>query len=263
MQNKSRISDRASIATKALEDAWTMLIKINHNIPHVIVTILTAGDRKRKHGHLSPTVWQYRDNKRRHEVGLSSNLFEDKGNLLCTMLHEATHAILHKENWGCSRSANPKYHIVSFRDTCEKLGLKCVFRDTRDGWALTSWPDDKIPDIYEPVLKHLKKEIPKGTGWGRIVKGPGQDLPKPGHIRLSCKCDGKRRSIYVNKSVLEEGGIICDLCGAKFMPLTNASPQVELYKKEGQQGLITLPAPINDLKLLYKAHDNKTDSYLS
>jgi len=119
MQNKSRISDRASNATRALETAWAMLIELHHDIPHTIVTLLSAGDRRTRLGHLSHSVWQYRDNERRHEVGISSNLFQDPESLLCTMLHEAAHAILHKENGGGSRSTNPKYHLVSFRDTSE------------------------------------------------------------------------------------------------------------------------------------------------
>ena len=159
MQNKSRISDRASIATKALETAWAMLIELHHNIPHAVVTLLTSGDRRRERGHISYSVWQYRDDKRRHEVGISSDLFQDPENLLCTMLHEATHAILHKANGGFTPGAPGKrlyYHRKSFRDTCKKLGLECAFRDTRHGWTLTSWPDGKIPDMYAAVLKHLK-----------------------------------------------------------------------------------------------------------
>lgn len=225
MQNKSRISDRASIGTRALEAAWAMLIELRLNIPHAVVTLLTAGDRKRERGHLSYSAWQYRDDKRRHEVGISSNLFQDPEGLLCTMLHEAAHAILHKANGGCTPVTPGKrryYHRKSFRDTCKKLGLECTFLDTRRGWTLTSWPDDKIPDIYEPILKHLKKDLPKGTGHQKRVKIPGRkvpdrQLPKSGHIRLSCQCD-KRRSIYVNKSVLEKGGIRCDLCGSYFLP---------------------------------------------
>jgi hypothetical protein len=215
MHNKSRISDRASIATKALEAAWTMLIKLHHTIPHAVVTLLTSGDRRRQLGHLSHSVWQYRDDKQRHEVGISPNLFQDPERLLSTMLHEAAHAILHKENGGCTSDKYNDYHRISFRDTCKKLGLECEFKDTRRGWTLTSWPDGKIPDIYAQVLKHLKKELPKGTGSGIYINVPGRELPKSGHIRLSCKCD-KRRSIYVNTSVLEEGGIRCDLCGSNF-----------------------------------------------
>ena len=218
MQNKSRIGDRASTATKALEAAWAMLIGLHHNIPHAIVTILTAGDRSHKSGHLSYSTWQYRDDKQRHEVGISPNLFHDPKRLLSTMLHEAAHAVLHKKNGGCTPVAPGKpryYHRVSFRDTCQKFGLECEFRDTRRGWTNTSWPDGKIPDIYAQVLEHLKKELPKGTGSGIHVKAPGRQLPKSGHIKLSCKCD--KRSIYVNRSVLKKGRIRCDLCGFDFL----------------------------------------------
>ncbi len=216
MHNKYRIKDRASNATKALETAWAMLIELHHNIPHAVVTLLTTGDRRRKLGHLSHSVWKYRDDKRRHEVGISSDLFHDPKGLLCAMLHEAAHAVLHKKNGGCSLGKYRDYHLKIYRDTCRKLGLECAFKDTRHGWTLTSWPDGKIPDTYMPVLKHLKMELPKGTGHVSPVKVPGRKLPKSGHIKLSCQCD-KRRSIYVNKSVLEKGGIRCDLCGFNFL----------------------------------------------
>jgi hypothetical protein len=158
MQNKSRISDRASIGTKALEAAWAMLIGLHLNIPYAVVTLLTAGDRKLKSGHLTHSAWQYRDDKRIPEVGISSDFFQNPERLLCTMLHEAAHAILLKENGGCTLSPDKynDYHLAIFRDTCKKLGLECEFKDTRHGWTLTSWPDGKIPDIYTPVLKHLK-----------------------------------------------------------------------------------------------------------
>ena len=77
MQNKSRIGDRASIATKALETAWGILIKLNHRIPYSVVTLLTSGDRKKKKGHLSHLAWKYRDDKQRHEVGISPDYFHD------------------------------------------------------------------------------------------------------------------------------------------------------------------------------------------
>ncbi|MEI7636114.1 MAG: hypothetical protein WCJ37_02330 [Syntrophus sp. (in: bacteria)] len=217
MQNKSRISDRASNATKALETAWSMLIGLHHNIPHAVVALLTAGDRKRERGHLSNSSWKYRDDKRRHEVGISPNLFHDPKSLLCTMLHEATHAILHKENGGCTPDKYNNYHRKSFRDKCKSLGLECEYKDTRRGWTLTSWPDGKIPDIYKPLLKYLKTELPKGTGFGIHPHPPGRKLPKPGHIKLSCRCD-KRRTIYVNKSILQAGGIRCDICDSNFLP---------------------------------------------
>lgn len=221
MQNKSRISDRASIATKVLETAWGMLIELHHKIPHAVVTLLTAGDRRRKSGHLTPSTWKYRDDKQRHEVGITPHFFQDPGNLLSTMLHEAAHAILHKENGGCTPDRYNHYHRKCFRDTCRELGLECEFMDTRHGWTLTSWPDGKTPDSYVPVLKYLKKELPKGTGRqipGKIPgrKVSGRQLPKSGHIRLSCQCD-KPRNIYVNKSVLKNGGIRCDLCGSNFL----------------------------------------------
>jgi len=216
MQNKSRIGDRASIATKALETAWGILIKLNHRIPYAVVTLLTSGDRKKKKGHLSHLAWKYRDDKQRHEVGISPDYFHDPKRLLCTMLHEAAHAILHNENGGCTPDKYGHYHRKIFRDKCKELGLECKFRDTRHGWAFTSWPDDQIPDMYVPVLKHLKKELPKGTGYRGInTNVPDRKLPQTGHIRLSCKCD-KRRNIYVNRSVLQAGGIRCEICGSFF-----------------------------------------------
>lgn len=216
MHNKYRIGDRASNATRALETAWSMLIDLYHTIPHAVVTLLTAGDRRRKRGHLTHSAWQYRDDQRRHEIGISSDLFQNPEKLLCTMLHEAAHAILHKENGGCSFDKNHDYHLKIFRDTCRNLGLKCEFQDTRYGWTLTSWPDNKISDIYMPVLKHLKMELPKGTGKGMYFSRPARKLPKSGHIKLSCKCD-KARVIYVNKFELKKGGIRCDLCGSNFL----------------------------------------------
>jgi len=222
---KSKLSTRASLASKCLESTWRMIMDINRKnvkIPLVVITILSAGDRIGKHGHHSPTTWRYRGGEKRAEVGISPGLFKTPEIILAVMLHEAAHAALsknHKAGMGSAKS----YHTKIFRETCFKLGLQCEFYNTRHGWMITSWPNNKHPNRYISVVKYLKQNLPMGTsgGW---VKLKGRKLPKSGHIRLECKCKiHVGNSILVTKTMLkritEKRGIKCEICDALFVPI--------------------------------------------
>ncbi len=217
--NKTKISTRASTATKTLEEAWQMIMEINrkkYKIPLAVIIILSAGDRGKKRGHHARNAWEYKGQQRKAEVGINSSLFKSPENLLCTMIHEATHAILtdkHNAGMGSTRS----YHTKVFRDTCFKLGLHCEFYNTRHGWNLTRWPKDQVPQQYIPVVKYLRKNLPKGTSQG----GDKPKVSKLGYIRLECKCKIQGgNSILVTKTMLrrisEKGGIRCELCDSLF-----------------------------------------------
>jgi hypothetical protein len=230
--NRSKISTRISTASKCLENAWRMIMKINQRnvkLPLVVIMVLSAGDRTRKYGHLGHNTWEYRGKQRRSEVGINSLLFKTPESLLATMLHEAAHAAL-SDNHNAGMGSSRYYHTKKFRDTCFKLGLHCEFKDTRYGWTITSWPNDRIPKQYAPVVQYLKQNLPMGTS-GSWFKPKGKTLPKSGHIRLECSCKiHAENSILITKTMLKritrKGGIRCEICKTLFVQAETKAPNV-------------------------------------
>lgn len=222
--NKRRINDRASKATKCLETAWKMLSKELgfRQLPPAVILILGADSRRRKSGHFAGSTWRYHSRtKKVHEIAITSDLFQMSELLLAVLIHEAVHAILchtEKDNTkhyaGCSPDGY--YHRVEFRNKCRKFGLVCEFRNGRHGWNITKWGKEGVPERYSKILQFLKTSMPLGTKPKQIV-ATGKELPKSGHSRLECKCDDKKRGIYVSTLVLKQGDIICSRCNSEFI----------------------------------------------
>lgn len=221
---KQTINKRASIATKCLEHAWAMLREIEPSIPTAVFIILSARRRKKILGHFAHSAWRNQHGRRNHEIGISSDLFCDPSELLVVMLHEAAHSVLRKDNGGCSPDGRGYcyYHRKEFRDTCFALGLDCEFHNNRYGWVITHWPRDTgVHPKYKRLIQYLSRYLPLGTDKERrrkLAEIRGKKTPQSGLAKMTCSCkDG--RSIYVNKTILKKGGILCELCGLPFQPL--------------------------------------------
>ena len=143
--NKSRIRYRASQATQGLEQTWELLRTLIPKLPPAVVVVLNTSSRRRKLGDFTPSVWRYRHEKNVHEIGISPDLFHTPEEVLCTLLHEAAHAVLfardrHSPQHIAGCGPDGYYHRKEFRDTCRDLGLECLFKNRRYGWCLTQWP---------------------------------------------------------------------------------------------------------------------------
>lgn len=218
---KSTINKRASIATTCLERGWAMLREIEPNLPAAVFIILSAKKRGRTLGHFSQSAWRNQHGLRTHEIAISSDLFCDPEDLLTVLLHEAAHAILRKEYGGCTpdRRGRLYYHRKEFSDTCFELGLDCEFRNNRYGWTITHWPRKTgVDSRYENIIRYLRKNLPLGTDKAkglRLMDIRGKKTPKAGLTKITCNCKNER-SIYVNKTILKQGEIICNLCSLPF-----------------------------------------------
>jgi hypothetical protein len=233
---KSRIKDRASRATQCLEEAWELLRKRIPKLPPVVVVVLNTNSRRRLHGAFVPSTWRYRQAKKVHEIGISPALFPTPADLLGTLLHEAAHAVLFETDAqnprhiaGCSVGKDRYYHRTEFRETCRALGLECLFRNRRYGWALTQWPAAGVPERYQPILYLLTRALPWGTQAHRLQRQrlPGAKTPAAGHTKLLCQC-AKPRGIYVSQAVKAAGGIVCLFCHTEFRA-EDHNAEVPLY----------------------------------
>ena len=209
--NNDRIEDRGSSASLCLESAWGALQALIPELPPAVMVILSAAERRKKRGHFARSSWLYRAEQQAHEVGLSPLLFHQPEELLATLLHEAAHALL-QQRTGSGGCSGPYYHTRIFRDVCMELGLAAGFLNTRYGWTLTGWPENGIPDRYQPVLRILCS-LPTGAGELSVARGRSRSLPASGQECMVCACP---RSIYASRSISAAGAILCQLCGQEF-----------------------------------------------
>src|SRR2546426_3512130 len=213
--NYAKIEERGSAACKVVEAAWEQICEIVPRTPPAVIVLLASGLRRKRRGHFARSCWMHDDKAQAHEVAISPDLFQWPEELLATLVHEAVHARLFAQGGsaGCSNDGN--YHNTDFRDCCQSLGLDCQVYNGRRGWCLTRWPDSGVPAPFQGVLTLLAQTIPLGTEGSRPSRVAGRALPKSGHARLVCSC---KRSIYVNRSVLAQGGIHCVFCKSAFRP---------------------------------------------
>ena len=209
------VAERGSATIHALESTWELLRSVEPAIPPAVLTLVDARSRRKVLGYFARSIWKKRRGQA-HEIALSPELIGFPKELLATMLHEAAHAILHEngERGGVSRDGY--YHLAIFRDQCESLGLECEFWNTRYGFTVTHWPKSGVPRRYRPVIKLLQQSLPAGTGAQVHEKVTGRPLPVPGHTPLTCSCSEAHRTVYVKKTVLNAGGVMCAFCGQEF-----------------------------------------------
>ena len=131
------------------------------------------------------------------------------------MLHEAAHVLLYERtgSTGCGRDRY--YHLKTFRDCCRReLALKCEFLNGRYGWTLTGWGPEGVPKRYDGVLRLLRETLPSGASFEfELPQVRPKKLPVSGHVKLTCAC---QRSVFATPSCIEQGPIICKVCGKRF-----------------------------------------------
>lgn len=216
---RHRLSDRGSQAVQTLERVWDTLRELHPCIPAAVLVVIDITARSRRNGHFAMSAWKARGENRAHEIAVSPRLFSQHRDVLAVLLHEAAHASLHDEGKNGGMGSTDYYHKKVFRDRCIQFGLNCEFYDTRYGWTVTSLPETKdISSDYRALLEELKHSLPYGTG-GRTPQLEAGKLPPSGLVKLSCGC----RSFRIARSIAEEGGLACRLCGIDFLTGTAES----------------------------------------
>lgn len=208
---------RASEATYCLEQVWQELRRSVPGLPHAALIPLDVTGRRSRNGHFSADGWRKRTGHM-HEIAVSPFLFGKPADLLCTLIHEAAHALLHEEDpenprhhGGCSRN-DRYYHRTEFRKRAEDLGLECSFLNGRYGWAKTEWPAGAVPETFRPLLGIIRKHMPVGAEASRtqVRKRIPASL-----LTLHCNCEIPR-ALKVRESVWKAGEILCTVCNHHF-----------------------------------------------
>lgn len=232
-----RVSKRASISSRILEQSWTAMRHIITGLPPAVLLVMDADGRRRKFGHFAPSTWRVRGEEQAHEVSLSPRLFAQPTDLLATMVHEAVHALLYATTTSSVHVAGVSvrdryYHRREFRDECRRLGLECQYLNGRYGWTLTKWPESGVPEQYQPVLRLLER-MPPGSVTRVAQRVEGRSSPESGNVRLQCRCQPER-TIHVARRQAALGGFVCDFCRSEFH--SPADPRLAASETPHQSG---------------------------
>jgi len=231
----------------ALEATWAAIRHEHPEIPAVVIITgsgtAQAGTPRgfQRRGHHWPERWVTGsgDSKRAPELFIAGELLDgpSAGRLVVeVMLHEAAHALAAGRGIKDTSAAGNRYHNKRFALLATELGLQppakpapvigysnCTI--TGETAAAYAGVIDAITIARLPYLAGQPATTP-GTGGG--TDGDGQDGSggegggKPAkrdgrRIAAECGCKPARR-IQLTPKAIDDGPIICGLCGATFAP---------------------------------------------
>lgn len=197
----------------ALEVAWHAIRGHHPELPARVAFV--TGEGAGKWGHFAPRRWVAKDGAGEplHEILVSGERFKDGAEgVLSTMLHEATHTIAHvREIKDTSRGG--RYHNARFKSLAESLTL-CIEQAPRIGWSVTSITD-ATRERYGAALAALDEALTLHRDEVLLAEAAPRKSSNNGQA-LTCGCVEPRKLRASNK-VVEEGPIVCGLCGEEFL----------------------------------------------
>lgn len=197
----------------ALEAAWSAIRTRHPDVPAAVL-IVGCGSPTRAGasltlGHFASSTWQHGDLRLPEVMVSGEGLRRTPAEVLCTLLHEATHGLAH----ACGiqdTSRQGRWHNRKFADLANQLGVDLT-KDPRIGWSVSTLRE-ATADQYRSTLNTLagvmsayRHTDPTGPANGRASNNNG--------VSAECACP---RRIRVATTVLAEGPILCGLCGTPF-----------------------------------------------
>ena len=237
-------AEHGSRIITALEAAWGAVRERHPEVPAVVVITGSGEHQKgtphgyRLRGHHWPERWVTgdEDGQRVPELFVAGELLDDGGRaVLEVMLHEAAHALAAIRGIKDTSAAGNRYHNKRFGGLAAELGLSVPERPHKIlGWSDCLITDetaaaytDAIEAIGSARLPYLT-ELPivggGGTGGGDDGQGDGGDDPeKPEkrdgrRVAVVCACQPTPRRIQLTPKAIEDGPVLCGLCGEPFEP---------------------------------------------
>jgi hypothetical protein len=223
----------------ALEAAWAAIRARHPEVPGVVV-ITGAGSHQRGvpegyrlRGHHWPDRWVTTTiEKRDGELFIAGELLAAGGRaVLEVMLHEAAHALAAVRGIKDTSAEGGRYHNRRFVALAAELGLRGPDRPEK----VIGWSDCRLTDetaaAYAAAVGAIDSArlpyLPDGQlGTGEDGQGEdgggedqGEDKPKKRGGRraaVECACQPKPRRLQMTPKQIEDGPVICGLCGEPF-----------------------------------------------
>ena len=246
MTSTQTTSTTGSTIISAIESAYEALQAEHPDLPDVVFVTGSGymGGGSAKWGHYGRDRWVRRsdgsvvtEGGRLPEVFLSGEAFAAGAEqTLQTLIHEAVHALaVVREVKDTSRDG--RYHNRRFVALAEELGMEwpegqkphgtigfsavVLTEETKDFFSVV------MVELAQAIAAHLdtfeRLGLTTGSGSGEGGEdGETPKLPKPepkaksrSNLKATCGCE-EPRIIRASASVLEEGFIVCNLCGEEF-----------------------------------------------
>lgn len=235
------MTDTGSRIIEALETAWLDIQRRHPEVPNVVMITGTGkAGASQSWGHHWPERWQLAEGgERQPELFASGELLAFGGRrTLQTLIHEAAHALAHvRDIKETSRSGN-RYHNKRFAVLAVELGLTAPaqptdhhgFADCELGDVTATEYAETIARLTEATIAHLPdwtgglltsttgtEEDDEGEGEGKQGAGKGTGAGRAGRRQAAeCGCSPKPRRIQLTPKALEDGPVLCGLCGERF-----------------------------------------------
>ncbi len=197
----------------ALEAAWSAIRTRHPDVPAAVL-IVGSGSPARAGasltlGHFASSTWQHGDTRLPGVMVSGEGLRRSTAEVLCTLLHEAGHGLADVRGIQ-DTSRQGRWHNRKFAALAGELGID-VTKDPRIGWSVSTLRDSTAKeyrstlDALAGAMSAYRHTDPTGPGNGRTSNNNG--------VSAECVCP---RRIRVATTVLDEGPILCALCGAPF-----------------------------------------------
>jgi len=198
----------------AIEAAWSAIRERHADVPAVVFSLgAGSGDRDSlKLGHFAASRWQVEgEANARAEIFVGGEgLQRGEEGILTTLLHEAAHALAHLR--GIQETSNEgRYHNKRFAALAKEVGLT-VSQDGKIGWSVSRLGAGTV-EAYTEALQRLTAAL---LAWRHAEPARGKSTKRDRNPKAAlCECETPRR-IRVMPNALDDGPILCGVCGEEF-----------------------------------------------
>lgn len=213
------------------ETTWAAIQVRHPQVPEVVIITGTAAQRGGdRWGHHWPARWSRADAEGRvPELFLAGELIARGAEaVLETMLHEAAHALAHVRGVKDTSRQGNRYHNKRFAGLARELSLAVPdkpssadgFTDTALTQATRTDYADELAAIESARLAYLHDPsiiLDEGNSDEQDDDSDGADGTRAGR-RVKAVCGCGRGGLQLTPAALDEGPIVCGLCGAPFLP---------------------------------------------
>lgn len=212
MTNKS--SGTAAILTE-VERTWKAIQRRHPDVPDVAVALASGRDgHLMKHGHFAAETWRSTESgDTTHELFLGAeSLARGAQGTLCTLLHEAAHALAHSRGLQ-DTSRQGRYHNKVFASLAKDLGLTPPEHPSVIGFSDCTLAEGTVGKYTTQIAR-----LDAALSLYRIARVDLPKTSKPGFkVQHVCASnDGETYTIAMGRKAFEAmHGLRCDKCAAE------------------------------------------------
>lgn len=176
-------------------------------VGHVPEAVIVINSSPTKYGHFGASRWKVGDQNISEIMVGAEGLKRSSRAIIGTLLHEAVHGVCFSAGvQDCSNEG--RYHNKAFKRTAEEMGLVVHEPVKVYGHTNTELPEGELDDLVDLIEPQIVAYREFDVAQRAINTNLGKD------VSVRCRCP---RSIRVNRNQLDQGPILCSVCGDEFV----------------------------------------------